>query len=144
MPASTLPNVRSASAAWLLVAIVLGGCGGSPSGHDDVEKQITAPAYSGYPAVTIPVTSGTPEQCRREAQVFSRAAVEFLAPFPSDSDTHLVLARLQFFEFKAHECDVAILRKALVRRATGRQRRAIVSSDGFTFLGETGRELAAP
>ena len=76
--------------------------------------------------------------------MFSRAAVEFLAPFPSDSDTHLVLARLQFFEFKAHKCDVAILRKALGRRATGRQRRAIVSSDGFTFLGETGRELAAP
>jgi hypothetical protein len=139
-----LPSVRltRSSAAWLLSALLLGGCGGSSSGHGDAQKQITAPAYNGYPAITIPVASGTPAQCRREAQVFSREAVAFLAPFPSDSDTHLVVARLQFFEFKAHRCDVAILRKALSRRATAKQRRAIVASDGFTFLGGMGRELS--
>ncbi len=127
------------SAAWVLCALVLGGCGGS--GHGNAEKQITAPAYNGYPAITIPVTTGTPAQCRREAQVFSRAAVDFLAPFPSDSDTHLVIARLQFLEFKAHRCDIAILREAFSRRATARQRRAIVARVEFSFLGETGREL---
>ncbi len=127
------------SAAWLLSALVLGGCGGS--GNGNAEKQVTAPSYNGYPAITIPVTTGTPAQCRREAQVFSRAAVDFLAPFPSDSDTHLVLARLQFYEFKAHQCDVAILGEAFARRATAAQRRAIVERIEFAFLGDTGREL---
>ena len=130
------------SAAWLLSALLLGGCGGS-SGQGTAEKQITVPSYNGYPAITVPVTTGTPAQCRREAQVFSRAAVDFLAPFPSDSDTHLVLARLQFLEFKAHRCDVAILRKAFSDRATPKQRRLIVSRVEFAFLGETGRELSA-
>jgi len=69
--------------------------------------------------------------------------VSFLAPFPSDSDTFLVIARLQFHEFEAHRCDVAILRKALSRRATAKQRRAIVGRIEFAFLGETGRELTA-
>ena len=128
------------SAAWLLSALLLGGCGGSSS---TAEKQITAPAYNGYPEITIPVTSGTPAQCLHEAQAFSRNAVSFLAPFPSDSDTFLVIARLQFYEFKAHGCDVAILRTALSHRATAKQRRAIVARDEFGFLGETGRELTA-
>jgi hypothetical protein len=134
--------VSRSSAAWLLSALLLGGCGGS-SGDGNAEKQITVPAYNGYPAITIPVTSGTPAQCRREAKVFSRAAVSFLAPFPSDSDTHLVLARLQFLEFKAHRCDVAILRQALTRRTTAKQRRAIVARIEFSFLGETGPALTA-
>ena len=132
------------SAAWLLSALLLGGCGGSSSGHGNAEKQITVPAYSGYPAITVPLTTGSPAQCRREAQVFSRAAVSFLAPFPSDSDTYLELAHLQFLEFKAHRCDVAILRKALSRRATAKQRRVIVARGEFGFLGEIGRELTAP
>ena len=136
-------GVSRASVAALLSALLLGGCGGSSSTHGNAEKQLTAPAYNGYPAITIPVTSGTRAQCRREAQVFSRNAVSFLAPFPSDSDTYLVVARLQFFEFKAHRCDVAILRKAFSRRATPKQRRAIVRRVEFAFLGQTGRELTA-
>jgi hypothetical protein len=135
--------VSRSSTAWLLSALLLAGCGGSSSGRDDAQKQITAPAYNGYPAITIPVTSGTPAQCRHEAQAFSREAVAFLAPFPSDSDTHLVVARLQFLEFKAHRCDIAILRNALSRRATPKQRETIVGRIEFTFLGKTGRELAA-
>src|SRR4029078_3646708 len=133
------PAVSRSSAAWLLSAVVLGGCGGSDQGN--TETQVTAPAYNGYPAITIPVTTGTPAQCRREARAFSRAAVRFLAPFPSDSDTHLVIARLQFFEFKAHRCDVAILREAFSQYATAGQRRAIVERIEFAFLGDTGREL---
>jgi hypothetical protein len=136
--------MRGSRAACLLSALLLGGCGGSSSGHGDTEKQITAPAYNGYPAITIPVTSGTPTRCRHEARAFSREAVAFLAPFPSDSDTHLVIARLQFLEFKAHRCDVAILRSALSHRATLKQRRAIVAHREFAFLGDTARELVAP
>ena len=132
-----VPRSRSPDSASSLT------CGRSSSAHGDAEKQVTAPAYNGYPAITVPVTTGTPAQCRREAQVFSRAAVDFLAPFPSDSDTHLVLARLQFLEFKAHRCDVAILRAAFSGRATPKQRRLIVSRVEFAFLGETGRELTA-
>ena len=131
------------SAAWLLSALLLGGCGGSSASDGNTEKQITVPAYGGFPAIVLPVSSGTPAQCRREAQVFSRAAVSFLAPFPSDSDVYLELAHLKFLEFTAHRCDVAILRKALSRRATEKQRRVIVSRIEFSFLGETGRELTA-
>ena len=133
------PAVGRTSAAWLLFVLLLGGCGGSSSGPGDAE--ITAPAYNGYPAITIPASSGTPAQCRHEAEAFSRNAVSFLAPFPSDSDTFLVIARVQFYEFKAHGCDVAILRKAFSSRATAKQRRAIVARIEFGFLGETGREL---
>ena len=131
------------SAAWLLSALLLGGCGGSSASDGNAEKQITVPAYGGFPAIVLPVTTGTPAQCRREAQVFSQAAVSFRAPFPSDSDVYLELAHLKFLEFKAHRCDVTILRKALSRRLTAKQRRAIVGRVEFTFLGETGRELTA-
>jgi len=123
-------------------ALLLGGCGGSSSGP--AEKQITVPAYNVYPAVTIPVRSATSARCRREAEAFSRQAVAFLAPFPSDSDTHLVIARLQFLEFKAHRCDLAILRSEFSRQATRRQRQAVVARGEFSFLGATGRELTAP
>jgi hypothetical protein len=129
-------RLRRSSTAWLLAAFVLGGCGG----HGSDEKQITVAAYGPFPAQTIPVTEGSPAQCRSEANAFSRAAVSFLAPFPSDADNYVVIARVQFFEFKAHLCDVAILRGALMRRSTAKQREAIIV--GLPFLDdETGREL---
>ena len=131
------------SVAPLLAAVVLGGCGGSSSESGDAAQHITAPSYNGYPAISIPVKTGTPTRCRHEAQAFSREAVAFLAPFPSDSDTHLVIARLQFLEFKAHRCDLAILRTAFSRRATPKQRRAVVGRIEFAFLGETGPKLIA-
>ena len=92
--------MRRSSTAWLVSVLLLAGCGGSSTDQGTAEKQITAPAYNGYPAVAIPVETGTPARCRHEAGAFSREAVAFLAPFPSDSDTHLVIARLQFLEFK--------------------------------------------
>jgi hypothetical protein len=131
------------SASLLLCVLVLGGCGGSSSRDNEAETQVTAPAYNGYPAITIPVETGTPARCRHEARTFSREAVAFLAPFPSDSDTHLVVARLQFLEFKAHLCDLDILRDAFSARATPQQRRTIVGRIEFAFLGDTGRELTA-
>ena len=134
LPAASLLSV-------LLSVLVLGGCGGSSSRDEEAETQITAPAYNGYPAITIPVEAATPARCRHEARAFSREAVSFLAPFPSDSDTHLVIARLQFFEFKAHQCDLDILRDAFFARATPQQRRTIVGRIEFAFLGDTGREL---
>ena len=136
--------MRRSSTAVLLSVLVLAGCGGSSSGHRAAEKQVTAPAYNGYPAITIPVETGTRARCRREAEAFSREAVRFLAPFPSDSDTHLVIARLQFLEFKAHRCDLAMLRATLSRHATPKQRRALVRRIEFAFLGDAGRELSAP
>jgi hypothetical protein len=141
---STLSPVRRSSAAWVVGTLLLGGCGGSSSGDGTAAKQITIPAYNVYPAVTIPVRSGTPARCRRDAEAFSRRAVGFLAPFPSDSDTHLVIARVQFLDFKAHRCDPAILRSEFSRQATRKQRQAIVARSEFSFLGETGRELTGP
>ena len=126
----------------VLLVLLLAGCGGSSRGAD-ATNQITAPAYNGYPAITIPVETGTPARCRHEANAFSREAVAFLLPFPSDSDTHLVIARVQFYEFKAHRCDVAILRDAFSERATPKQRRTIVDRIEFAFLGDTGRELTS-
>jgi len=134
-------RMRRSSTGLLLCVLLLAGCGGSSSGV--AEKQITAPAYNGYPAITIPVESGTRARCRHEAEAFSREAVAFLAPFPSDSDTHLVIARLQFLEFKAHRCDLGMLRATFARHATPHQRRTIVERIEFAFLGDTGRELTA-
>ena len=137
--------MRRSSGAWLVCAVLVGGCGGSSSDRGGAEKQITVPAYNFYPAITIPVRSATPARCRRDAEAFSREAVAFLAPFPSDSDTHLVIARVQFLDFKAHRCDLAILRREFSRQATpGQQRQAIVGRSEFSFLEETGRELTAP
>jgi hypothetical protein len=132
------------SASLLLTVLLLSGCGGSSSGDSDAVKQITAPAYNGYPAITIPVKTGTLARCAHEARIFSREAVAFLAPFPSDSDTHLVVARLQFLEFKAHRCDLDILRHAFSTRATPQQQRTIVGRIEFAFLGDIGRELTTP
>ena len=126
LPAASLLSV-------LLSVLVLGGCGGSSSSGDDAGAQITAPAYNGYPAITIPVETGTPARCRHEARAFSREAVSFLAPFPSDSDTHLVIARLQFYEFKAHQCDLDILRDAF--SAVPSDERGRLFSQHWTPLG---------
>src|SRR3954452_22620156 len=133
--------VRKSSAAWLACAILLGGCGGSSSDDGAAEKQVTIPAYNVYPAVTIPGSSATPAECLREAEAFSREAVAFLAPYPSDSDTHLVIARVQFLDFKAHRCDMKILRQEFSRQATQAQRQAVVGRSEFSFLAEAGREL---
>jgi len=105
---------------------------------------VIVPAYNVYPAVTIPVTSASPARCRRDAEAFSRRAVAFLAPYPSDSDTHLVIARVQFLDFKAHRCDPAILRREFSRQATRKQRQAVVARSEFAFLGDAGRELTGP
>jgi hypothetical protein len=139
---STLPGVRKWSGVWLACALLLAGCGGS-SGRDTAKGQVIVPAYNVYPAVTIPVKSATPARCGQEAEAFSREAVKWLAPYPSDSDTHLVIARVQFLAFKAHRCDVAILRDEFARQATPEQRRAVVQRSEFSFLGETGPELTS-
>jgi hypothetical protein len=124
--------------ASLLAAVVLSGCGGS-DGDGHVQKALTIPRYGPFPAMTVPVTPGTPATCRAEADAFSRAARAFLRPFPSDADNYRVLARVQFIAFKAHLCNTAILRKALERRLTERQLRVVLGF--FGFMGETGREL---
>ena len=123
----------------LLTALALGGCGGS-SDQGTTAKQVTVPAYGQFPATTIPVSAGSPAVCRRAAQAFTREAVSFLfPPLPTPADEYYISARLQFFDFKAHLCDVAILRTALSRRLTVKQQRVLVERLGF--MGEIGREL---
>ena len=125
----------------LLVALVLAGCGGS-SGHDKGAKRLTVPGYGtfgGFSSTTIAVTRGSPARCRRDADAFAKEGKLFLRPFPSDADNYLVIARLQFIDFKAHSCDLAILRKALARRLTPKQQRTVVRS--FSFLGPTAARL---
>ena len=124
-------------AASVLAVLVLGGCGGSPDGN--AEKELTVPAYGQFPAMTVPVTRGTPAFCRAKADAFSRAAAAFLRPFPSDADNYRVLARVQFIAFEAHLCDTAMLRTALSRRLTMKQRREVMRY--FGFVGDTAREL---
>jgi hypothetical protein len=120
------------------VVLLLAGCGGSSAEHKAV-KRLTIPAYAGFPSTTITVTAGTREYCRRDARAFARDAVRFFRPFPSDADEYRLQARIQFIDFKAHLCDVAILRKALSRRLTLKRRRVIVRR--FSWLGKTGPEL---
>jgi hypothetical protein len=124
----------------LLVVLVLAGCGGS---HDDshAQKAVTVPAYGPFPAMTVPVTPGTPAFCRAKAEAFSRAAEGFLRPFPSDADNYRVLARVQFIAFEARRCDTEILREAFARRLTPKQRQEVLTF--FGFLGDVAGELAA-
>ena len=126
-------------AASLGAVVVLAGCGGSPDDHQ-AEKTLTVPAYGPYPAMTVPVAPGTSALCRAKADAFSRAAAGFLLPFPSDADNYRVLARVQFTAFRAHLCDVAVLREALSRRLTAKQLRDVLAF--FGFMGEIGRDLA--
>jgi hypothetical protein len=128
---------RSSSAVWLVALVGIGGCGGS--GHGQAVKQLTVPAYGGFPSTTIAVAAGTPAYCRRDAEAFARDAVSFRKPFPSDADQYRVMARLQFVDFNAHLCDVTALRKALLRGLTAKQVRALIPQ--LSFLGATGREL---
>ena len=134
----SLGVVRGSFAVALLSALVLAGCGG-PDGDDQAQKQMTVPDYGQFPSMTVPVSQGTLEQCRAEADAFSRAAEGFLRPFPSDADNYRVLARVQFIAFKAHSCETAILREAVVRRLTEKQLREVLRF--FGFMGETAREL---
>jgi len=132
-----------ASLAAIVVAsslggVLLAGCGGS-HGDDPGGQALTVPAYGPFPAMTVPVAPGKTDDCRREADAFSRAAKGFLIPYPSDADNYRVLARVQFIAFKAHLCDTAILREAVAQRLTEKQLREVLRF--FGFLGGTGREL---
>lgn len=122
----------------LLAVLVLAGCGGS-NGDDRAHGQLTVPAYGPFPAMTVPVAQGTPEQCRAEADAFSRAAQGFLRPYPSDADNYRVLARVQFTAFRAHRCEMSILREAVARRLTTKQVREVLRF--FGFMGEAAQEL---
>ena len=113
LPRATAPRVLFVAlvvaASVLLGAIALAGYAGAAN----ADEGATIPRYSLYPATTIHVKQGTPAQCRREADGFSRAAKGFLRPFPSDTDIYLVLgvrnfadgdrktARQQFERFQA-------------------------------------------
>ena len=124
----------------LITALVLAGCGGS-SGQGKTVKQLTFPAYAGFPATTVPITTGTPARCRRDANGFTHDAVGFLGPSATQEvDVYFMGARTAFIDFEAHRCDVADLRGALSRRLTATQRRRLVGR--FTFLGKFGRELS--
>ena len=130
--------MRGSFAVLLLCALVLAGCGGSDGEHR-AQKQMTIPSYGPFPAMTVPVTEGTPEQCRAEADAFSRAAEGFLRPFPSDADNYRVLARVQFVAFKAHQCETELLREAVARRLTVKQVREVLRF--FGFMGDDARAL---
>jgi len=125
-------------AASLLGGAVLAGCGGS-DGDDSTAQALTVPAYGPYPAMTVPVAPGKAEDCRREADAFSRAAKGFLIPYPSDADNYRVLARVQFMAFTANLCDTAILREAVARRLSQTELREVLRF--FGFLGQTAQEL---
>jgi hypothetical protein len=137
---SIAPTGKS-SVISLVTALVLAGCGGS-SGHGKAVKQVTFPAYGSFPATTVPITRGTPARCRTDAKGFTRDAVAFLAPSAPGTppDVYFIGARTAFIDLEAHRCDLAYLRGALSRRLTTTQRRRLV--EGFTFLGEIGRELS--
>lgn len=136
-----------------VVPLSLASCGGdttpttvqqtgstTSSGRGNAVKQLTVPAYAGYPAITVPITRGTPARCRLDAKAFARDAVAFLAPSPpTPPDVYFLNARTTFVDSEAHRCGDRYLRGALSRRLTATQRRRVVGR--FTFLGEIGHEL---
>jgi hypothetical protein len=125
---------------WLVTVPVLAGCGGS-SDHGKTVKQLTIPAYASFPAVTVPITKGTPARCRLDAKGFTRDAVAFLAPRPATPpDVYFLGARTAFIDFEAHRCAVTYLRRPVSRRLTAAQRRRLIGR--FTFLGDMGPELS--
>jgi hypothetical protein len=137
------------AARWIpglaVTVLVLAGCGGSSDqGKTDqgkTVKQLTIPAYASFPAVTVPITKGSPARCRLDAKGITHNAVRFLGPSPTSlNDVYFIGARNAFVDFKAHRCDIAYLRGPLSRRLTAKQRRRLVGR--FTFLGQTGRELS--
>jgi hypothetical protein len=130
--------VRASLVVVVISTLVLAGCGGS-NGDDRAQKQLTVPAYGPFPAMTVPVAQGTPDECRAEADAFSRAAEAFLRPYPSDADNYRVLARVQFTAFQAHRCETAILREAVARRLTAKQVREVLRF--FGFMGDTAQAL---
>ena len=145
--------VRSVSRAFapsVLAVVLAGGCAsssghknGASSGEKAAVRQLRVPAYGPYPPTTIPIAAGTSAQCRADAAAFTSAAFSFVAPATLatrlEADEYYFRARLQFFAFRAHLCDTAILRKAVSRRLTARQRQYLAGR--FTFLGQVGREL---
>ncbi len=125
----------------LITVLVLAGCGGSSDQATTVKKQLTIPAYGSFPAVTVPITKGSPARCRLDAKGITHNAVRFLAPSPTSlNDVYFTGARNAFIDFKAHRCDISYLRGPLSHRLTATQRKRLVGR--FTFLGETGRELS--
>jgi hypothetical protein len=127
---------------WLVAVLLLAGCGGSSDEGKTVKKQLTIPGYANVPAVTVPITKGSPARCRLDAKGITHNAVRFLAPSPTSlNDVYFLGARNTFVDFKAHRCDLAYLRGPLSRRLTAKQRRRLVAR--FTFLGETGRKLSS-
>jgi hypothetical protein len=135
---------RRCRIAGAMTAILLGmlaGCGGSSDHGKTVKKQLTIPAYASFPAVTVPITKGSPARCRLAAKGITHNAVRFLAPSPTSlNDVYFLGARNTFVDFKAHRCDISYLRGPLSRRLTAKQRRRLIAR--FTFLGETGRKLS--
>ena len=126
----------------LLAALLVAGCGGSSSTKKQEENkvEVTFPAYGGFQATTVPVTAGTAAVCRRDAQAFTRQAVTFLnPPLPTPADEYFVAARTQFYDLKAHNCDAAFLRAALVKRLNARQRRDLIA--GMPFLAGVAAKL---
>src|SRR3954453_21926052 len=132
---------RIAGAMTAMLLGVLAGCGGSSDDGKTAKKQLTIPGYASFPAVTVPITKGSPARCRLDAKGITHNAVRFLAPSPTSlNDVYFLGARNTFVDFKAHRCDLAYLRGPLSRRLTAKQRRRLVAR--FTFLGETGRKLS--
>jgi hypothetical protein len=132
---------RIAGAMTAILLGVLAGCGGSSDHGKTAKEQLTIPGYASFPAVTVPITKGSPARCRLDAKGITHNAVRFLAPSPTSlNDVYFLGARNTFVDFKAHRCDLAYLRGPLSRRLTAKQRRRLVAR--FTFLGETGRKLS--
>ena len=128
--------------ATVCITLAMAGCGGgATTSSTSPVKRLTIPAYASFPAVTVPITKGTPARCRLDAKGFTRDAVAFLAPSPATPpDVYFIGARTAYIDLEAHRCEIAYLRGPLSRRLTATQRRRLVGR--FTFLGETGRKLS--
>jgi hypothetical protein len=109
---------------WVLVlaALVLSGCGGGG------RRTVTIPRYDIYPPETV-TGSTSPAECARDARIFARDALAYLAHIGTayPSDLNYVILRGDFSDFQARRCDPKLLGVSLRRRLTPAQRAELVA-----------------
>lgn len=111
---------------WVLLALagVLAGCGGAGG-----RGSATISGYGVFPATTV-TGSHSPAECAKDARIFARDSLAFLAHSGPDAaypaDLYYVILRGDFEDFQARRCDHRLLGDSLERALTPKQRAALV------------------
>lgn len=115
-------------AALAPLAVLAAGCGSQSS-----RPATTLSQYGAFPAQTVTTAHGDPRApvCHTRARTFADQSKQFVAHFRpsavSPADNFYFELRVTLADFEAHGCDRALLRAALERSLTARERHVLVS-----------------